>query len=253
MTIDAPVRVLLAGESWNTYAVHTKGASAYTTAGYEEGAEQLIRELRGRGVQVSYLPNHAVVERFPYTADELAASYDVVVLSDLPADSVLLPHAVFVQGERRPNRARTIGEFVAGGGGLLMVGGYMSFAGFEGRARYGATPLADALPVTMSRHDDRMETPDGVVPSIVAAHPVLNGLPDEWPYFLGYNQVVAKPGASTVLAFGDDPLLVLAEHGSGRVGAFTSDCSPHWGSPAFMAWPHYGPFWAQLVGHLAGR
>lgn len=253
MTTDAPVRVLLAGESWNTYAVHTKGASAYTTAGYEEGAEQLISELRGRGVQVSYLPNHAVVERFPYTADELAASYDVVVLSDLPADSLLLPHAVFVQGERRPNRARTIGEFVAGGGGLLMIGGYMSFAGFEGRARYGATPLADTLPVTMARHDDRMETPEGVVPAVVGAHPVLNGLPDEWPYFLGYNQVAAKPGASTVLAIGDDPLLVLGEHGSGRVAAFTSDCSPHWGSPAFMAWPHYGAFWAQLVGHLAGR
>lgn len=241
-------RVLLAGESWSTFAQHTKGLAAYTTSGYEEGAEQLIEVLRESGVSVDYLPNHLVVEQFPYSAAELRERYDVVILSDIPADSFLLPPAVFVRGERRPNRLASINEFVEGGGGLIMVGGYMSFSGFDGHARYGLTPLAEALPVTMLVHDDRIETPEGVVPVPVAtSHPVLDGLPGEWPYFLGYNRTIAKPDAEVLMTVGEDPFVVVGEFGAGRTAAFASDCSPHWGSPEFMAWPHYGQFWTSLV------
>jgi uncharacterized membrane protein len=158
------VRVLLAGESWSSYGFHVKGASAYTTASYEEGAQPLIQALQSGGCDVTYLRNHDVVENFPYRVYELAASFDVVILSDVPSDSFLLPKAVFVSGERRPNRLSTLGDFVEAGGGLLMVGGYMSFAGYDGRARYGMTTLADVLPVHTTLHDDRVETPQGVVP-----------------------------------------------------------------------------------------
>jgi uncharacterized membrane protein len=142
MSDTHPVRVLLAGESWSSYGIHVKGASAYTTAGYEEGAAPLIAALEAHGCDVTYLPNHLAVEQFPYTAEELQQAYDVVVLSDLPADSLLLPRAVFIDGERRPDRMAALADFVEAGGGLLMVGGYMSFAGFDGKARYGATVLA---------------------------------------------------------------------------------------------------------------
>ncbi|MEY2457554.1 MAG: hypothetical protein QOK06_2659, partial [Acidimicrobiaceae bacterium] len=116
-------RVLLAGESWTSFGIHTKGMTSYETATYEEGAEQLIAVLRAEGAEVTYMPNHRVVEGFPYDVDELASSYDVIILSDVPADSFLLPHAVFVGGERRPNRLAVISEFVRRGGGLIMVGG----------------------------------------------------------------------------------------------------------------------------------
>lgn len=245
-------RILIAGESWNTFAQHTKGLASYTTAGYEEGAEQLIAVLREEGMQVDYMPNHLIVEHFPYDAAELAGKYDVVVLSDAPADSFLLPQAVFVKGERRPNRLAVIGEYVNNGGGLLMVGGYMSFSGFEGRGRFSLTPLADVLPVEMLIHDDRIEAPQGVVPIASAEHPILEGLPEEWPYFLGYNRFRAKENAQTILGVAGDPFLVVGEHGSGRVAAFASDCSPHWGSPEFMAWPSYRPFWSQLVNWVGG-
>jgi len=58
-----------------------------------------------------------------------------------------------------------------------------------------------------------------------------------------------------LLTVGDDPFLAVGEAGEGRVAAFASDCSPHWGSPEFLAWPYYGPFWSQLVEWLgsAGR
>ncbi len=246
-------RVLLAGESWNTYAIHTKGGNSYTTSAYEEGADVLIGVLSEAGHEVSYMPNHRVVEDFPYSVADLAALCDVVMLSDLPSDSLLLPHAVFIEGQRRPDRTAVLADFVRAGGGLCMVGGYMSFAGFEGRARWGATRLAEALPVTMSRYDDRTEVPDGVNPMVVASHEVVAGLPEAWPYFLGYNQVVAKPEAQVVVTAGADPLLVVGSLGEGRTAAFTSDCAPHWGSPEFMAWPGYAPFWSQLVTWLAGQ
>jgi len=245
------LRILIAGESWNTYAVHTKGASSYTTSSYSEGAEKLIEDLESSGHDVTFMPNHEAVEQFPFTAAELDDRFDVIILSDLPSDSLLLPHAVFIEGERRPNRMTAIGEWVSSGGALLMVGGYMSFGGFEGRARYGSTPLADVLPVRMLDTDDRVETPEGIVPLVASSHPVLKGIDGEWPYFLGYNRFTAKSGAETILTVGDDPMLVVGAHGTGRVGAFASDCSPHWGSPAFMTWPHYRRFWSQLVQWLA--
>ena len=55
------------------------------------------------------------------------------------------------------------------------------------------------------------------------------------------------------MTVGADPFLVVGEHGQGRVGAFASDCSPHWGSPEFMAWPSYAPFWANLIDWLGAR
>lgn len=245
-------RILFAGESWSTYAVHTKGANSYTTSAYEEGAKDLLAALASSGFDVSYMRNHEAAEGFPYTPEELASRFDVVVLSDIPADSLLLPHAVFAKGEKRPNRLRSLAKFVERGGGLLMVGGYMSFAGFEGRARYASTPLAEALPVEISHHDDRVEEPEGVNPVVARQHPILEGVSGNWPYFLGYNRFKAKAGSEVILSVGEDPFLVIDRRGSGRVAAFASDCSPHWGSPEFIAWPHYSTFWSRLTAWLAG-
>jgi uncharacterized membrane protein len=140
---------------------------------------------------------------------------------------------------------------VHGGGGFLMVGGYMSFSGFEGKARYHGTPIERLLPVRMLGYDDRAETPAGVVPGVKAGgHPVLAELPGAWPHFLGYNRLLPD-GGEVLLAFeDDDPLLVVDAAGDGRVAGFASDCSPHWGSPEFMAWDGYGPFWSRLLGWL---
>lgn len=247
------VRVLVAGESWSSYAFHVKGASAYSTASYEEGAAPLIEALEEGGCEVTYLPNHHAVERFPYQVDELVAAVDVVILSDLPSDSLLLPKAVFVAGERRPDRLAMLGEYVRAGGGLLMVGGYMSFAGYDGKARYGMTALADILPVQVALQDDRVETPQGLVPRVVGKHPIVDGLGSDWPYFLGYNRVTSKPESETPVTIGNDPLLVTSRRGNGRVASFTSDCAPHWGSPQFLTWPGYATLWCRTVQWLAGQ
>jgi uncharacterized membrane protein len=142
---------------------------------------------------------------------------------------------------------------VAGGGGLIMVGGYLTFQGIDGRARWAGTPVEEALPVTMLPTDDRVEMPSGVVPTVrLADHPIVAGLAVDWPALLGYNRVVPRPGAEVVVWVGDDPLIVAGQHGGGRGVAFTSDCGPHWCPPAFVGWSGYATLWQQLVGWAAG-
>lgn len=246
-------RILLAGETWFSYGVHQKGFSSYTTGTYDEGQTELVRALRERGWTVEHIPNHLATEQFPWTAEELRR-YDLVVLSDISADTLQLHPDTFLRGQRRPDRLAAIAEFVAAGGGFLMVGGYMSFSGFEGKARFQGTAIEEVLPVKMLGFDDRVETPQGVTPTARStSHPILAAVPVEWPHFLGYNRVVSD-GGEVLLKVGGDPFLVVGTHGHGRTAAFASDCSPHWGSPEFMAWEGYGPFWnALMLWLIAGR
>jgi uncharacterized membrane protein len=128
----------------------------------------------------------------------------------------------------------------------------MSFSGFGGNACYHNTIFADVLPVKMLGHDDRVECPEGINPDVAGDHAILAGTGPAWPHFLGYQRLVAKEGTETLLRADADPFLVVGSHGKGRVAAFASDCSPHWGSPEFVGWEHYSRFWSQLAGWLAG-
>ncbi len=249
---DIPRRVLLAGETWLSYGIHQKGFSAYTTGGFEVGSDEFVAALTAHGWDVAHIANHLATQQFPTTTGALD-QYDLVILSDIGADTLLLHPDTFVRGERTPNRLALIDEWVRAGGALLMIGGYMSFAGFEGKGRYHATPVERCLPVEIKGYDDRAERPEGVHPRLQDGHhPILRGLPEPWPYFLGYNRLTAKPQGQVLLAVEDDPFLVVGPRGDGRSAAFASDCSPHWGSPQFMAWEGYGTFWNQLLSWLAG-
>jgi uncharacterized membrane protein len=244
--------VLLVGESWVTHAVHQKGFDHFHTTTYTEGAGVLIDALEGRGHALEYVRAHEVATRFPTTPEELAR-HDVVILSDIGANSFLLAPETFVESKLGVNRLTLLADRVRAGGGLLMVGGYMSFAGIEGRARYGRSPLADVLCVEMLDRDDRVELPEGVVPTVVdGAHPALGGAHGAWPALLGYNQVRARDGATTLVRAGDDPLLVVGEAGAGRTAAFTSDLAPHWAPPAFVEWECYASLWSGLVDWIGG-
>jgi uncharacterized membrane protein len=229
-----------------------KGFSTYSTGSYAVGLTELVEGLRAHGHEVTHITNHDAVEAFPWTLADFEL-FDVVILSDISADTIQLHPACIDRGERIPDRLRVLAEHVRRGHGLLMVGGYMSFSGFGGKARYQSTPLAPVLPVELLGHDDRIETPEGVTPEIQKPHPVLEGIATDWPYFLGYNRLIAKGEAEVLMTAEGNPFLVLGVAGEGRAAAFASDCSPHWGSPAFIAWPDYGRFWNQLVAWLGGR
>ena len=167
------MRVLLCGESWVTHSLHIKGVDSFTTSAYVEGAGQLRAALAASGIEAEYLPGHLVPGQFPGSASDLAR-YDAVILSDIGANSLLLSPDTFERSAVAPNRLTELGRYVRDGGGLLMIGGYLSFAGIEGKARYHRTPVEDALPVVISETDDRAEMPQGVVPAARAPdHPVL--------------------------------------------------------------------------------
>ena len=242
------MRVLLAGESWVTHSVHVKGVDSFDTSTYVEGAGRLIEALEAAHLEVDYLPAHLVPPRFPGTAGELA-KYGAVILSDIGANSLLLAPATFERSEAAPNRLTSVEQYVRDGGGLLMIGGYLSFAGIDGKARYHDTPVEAALPVLISATDDRVERPSGAAPQPVASgHPVLRDVPDgAWPDLLGYNRVTARPEAEVLARCGDDPLIVCWEYHAGRSAVFTSDCAPHWAPPGFMAWAGYGALWPGLI------
>lgn len=243
-------RVLLAGESWVSGGAHIKGSDIFTQPHYEEGGAELVRGLTTAGIEVTRIPAHLVAREFPDCLTELG-KYDVVVLSDVGADSFELTDDC-LSGRRSVSRLRILAEWVAAGGSLLMIGGYMSFAGFSGRARYARSPLAAVLPVTMSDFDDRVERPDGVEPRVEhPSHPTVASLPAVWPFVLGYNRVAAKVGATTVVRVDDDPLLVVHEHSAGRVAAFTTDCAPHWASLEFLEWSRFADVFRNLVMWLA--
>ena len=245
-------RILIAGESWVTHSVHQKGFDSFTTTTYTEGVGPLRTALEAGGFDVEYQPSHVAARSFPDTAEALGA-YGAVVLSDIGTNTLLLHPDTFDRSVPRPDRLAAIGEYVAGGGGLVMVGGYLTFQGIDAKARYAGTPVEAALPVTLLSGDDRVETPAGVEPTIlVASHAIVAGLPDRWPALLGHNHVVPRPDATVLVMVGDHPLVVAGGHGLGRSVAFTSDCGPHWCPPPFVAWDGYARLWQQILGWVTG-
>ena len=246
------VRVLVAGESWTTHSIHIKGYDSFETSSYTEGGTEMIAALRAGGIHVTYQPAHVAMNEFPATVDAFRA-FDVVFLSDIGANTLLLPHATFARSEPTPNRLKAIRAFVEGGGGLLMIGGYLTFQGFQAKGNYHGTDVEAVLPVVFDAGDDRRERPEGVRPSIdKRRHPAMAGL-SRWPAFLGYNRATARSDAEVLATVDGDPFVAVREIGKGRSAIFASDCGPHWGPPAFLAWPGYGRLWCNLANWLAGR
>lgn len=231
-----------------TMSTHIKGVDSFTTHSYVEGVGPLRDALTAAGHSTTHLPAHLVPQQFPDDAAALA-DYDLVVLSDIGANSIQLAPRVIDRSERGHDRLANLAAWVADGGALLMVGGYLSFTGFEGKAAFRQSPLAPSLPVELLPEDDRVELPAGAAPSVLRQdHPAVGGAGAQWPHLLGYNRVRARAGATTLAEIAGDPLLVVGEHGKGRTAAFTSDCSPHWAPPEFCErWDGYGNLFDGLV------
>lgn len=246
-------RVLIAGESWVTHSIHTKGFDSFTTTEYNEGVHWLRAALEANGWDVDHMPGHLVARAFPASVEAFNA-YDVVMLSDIGANTILLHPDTFNRSKPLPNRLEVLRDYVAQGGGYVMIGGYLTFQGIDAKGQYAGSAAEDALPVTLMRTDDRVEAPAGVAPTVTdAAHPILRDVKGAWPALLGYNRVAARPGASVIATAGADPLLVAGGHGEGRSVAFMSDCGPHWAPPPFVDWTGYAALWNGIAEWAGGH
>jgi uncharacterized membrane protein len=244
-------KILLAGESWVSTASHIKGFDQFATVTYHTGADELLKALKQTAFDVTFMPAHEAQRDFPQSMEALS-QYDAVVLSDLGSNTLLLHPDTWIHSKTTPNRLRLLRDYVRGGGGLLMFGGYYSFQGINGGARYHRTPVEDVLPVTCLPNDDRVEVPEGFTPVPTGTdHAILQGLDGAWPVLLGFNEVKVKDGAEVLATVSSDygslPLLVTGRYGEGRTIAWTSDVGPHWLPQPFIAWPGYKTLFANML------
>lgn len=250
------LQILLVGESWVSTASHIKGFDQFATATYHTGADAFVALLEKQGANVEWIKAHDVPKDFPSTGEGLA-KYDVVILSDIGSNAILLHTDTWLHSRQTPNRLKLLRSYVRNGGGLLMVGGYYSFQGINGAARFRGTPVEDVLPVTMMPYDDRLEVPEGCYWASVNTDPITADLSlSEAPPLLGLNEVVARPDAKVLLCTDTDegrthPLLVIGDVGEGRSAAWTSDIGPHWMPNEVLAWSGTGTLFGRLLRWLA--
>jgi uncharacterized membrane protein len=255
------IRVLYVGDS----AVSAGAVSAGSNFSFDrrgvvvENAAQKIIDMwrRNPRYDVTYMTGWDALAQFPETAEALQA-YDVVILSDVDSDSIVLyPAERSARAPMGPNRLKSIRDYVWKGGALAMIGGYATFVGRHNAGNWHGTPVEEALPVDcLAVDDDRAETPEGVTVEVKdSTHPIMKGI--DWspgPIFNGYNRVVPKQAGKVLATFREtgDPLVVVWTFGKGRAMAFTSDIAPHWGA-GFQDWKYYEQFCSQALDWLGSR
>ncbi|MDD5259123.1 MAG: glutamine amidotransferase [bacterium] len=188
-------------------------------------ARYLYGVLNHLGYRLDYVPS-----RRSLTDRQLHKHYDAIILSDYP--SVRISRAA----------QEKLVKMVDNGTGLLMIGGWGSFHGYDGN--YDHSKLAKVLPVRCLARDDRVNCSQGGV--ILPKRDWDPGFScarfKKGPLIGGYNKVVPRPGSKLLLAIRDlqvnlpkislskkeYPLLVAGCSGKGRTACYMSDLAPHW-------------------------
>jgi len=244
--------VLLAGETFIVTSMTAKGYDVGSSANLVNGATRFIAALQAGGLPVTQIGGERCETEFPDTIEALQA-FSAVVLSDVGALSLLLTPATR-RGLAGINRLEVLRRWVHSGGGLMMAGGYTSFQGMDGMARFHDTPVEDCLPVACLPYADGLEAPEGLEPDVVASeHEILVDLPGAWPPILGMNKVVASESPESRILVSCSyrghchPMLAVRNYGQGRTLAWTTDIGPHWLSQTFMNWEKYDTLMCRMV------
>ena len=251
--------VLLAGETFLVTSTVARGYDVGSSHQYVNGALQFIEALAARQIDVRQIGGERCERDFP-TSLEALRDYSVVVLSDVGALSLYFSPETRA-GLPSVDRLELLRKWVEGGGGLIMAGGYTSFQGMDGMARYHDTPVEDCLPVNCLPHSDGLEAPEGLTPRIVpgrGAHPILRDIPSVFPLIMGMNKVVLGGGAPESILLchhrgREHPLLACQSYGKGRSIAWMTDIGPHWLSRDFLNWRHYGQFMENMLSWASGQ
>lgn len=87
-------KVLFVGESWSATLMEVKGFNSFLSSKYETGLGWIDKAIEKAGYEFVYMPNHIANDHFPFTLEELN-EYSCIILSDVGADTLLIPSATF--------------------------------------------------------------------------------------------------------------------------------------------------------------
>ena len=205
---------------------------------------------------VTSMANWELYRLEPGKLEEYLKDSKVLIISDVEAKCFHLYPSFFDRARREnrvvtfPDRLNSIKEWIGNGGGLLMLGGWLSFSGVQGRATWGRSLLSEALPVQCLMYEDLVESSGGFTAEVlIPDHPIVKGLPwNTFPPIFGYNEALPKEGGEILVRIKETghPLIVAGEYGKGRIVTYMSDPAPHWGIN-FELWEGYDSFWTQAI------
>lgn len=185
-------------------------------------------------------------------------AYDVYLIGDLPASAFQ---------SQNQNLLQEVAKRVREGAGLAMLGGTHNF----GSGGYAESPLAELLPVKMSSAEklspgespvrNQIQLPVRMLPTRDGERRYLMQLSTldndrawrQLPVMSGANRLTPKSGAVEILAESErqEPLLIAADTGRGRVLALGVDETWRWHLRGFAA--EHQRFWQQVMLWLARK
>ena len=246
------INVLYAGDTQVNVITSSKGIDSWSFTYYTDSARYLRDALNSDpDIACEHIRGSDAIAKVPSTVEDLR-EYDCLIVSDIGYNNL-----VFQPGNIEPfripmgpDRVSAIHQYVMEGGGFMMIGGWLTFSGLQGKGLYGGTKIEEILPVNCEPRgvDDRMEVTAGFSLDIAKPeHPIVADLPWNEPYlFLGYNKVHLKEDAELIASYDGDPLIATRNVGKGRSSVFTSDVGPHWGG-SFLSWSGYNEFWRRMA------
>ena len=205
--------------------------------------------------QVTSVPVWDFYKLRPGQYEKILDEYDVIVFSDVEGKLFQLNPDFFDKeqfGKRiitYPDRVRLTIEAVKEGKGLMMLGGWYSFTGEQGKGGWGRTMFREILPVNCLNYEDLVESTEGYYPEPTPhGQPVFGNLLAGIPPILGYNQTIENSEGDVLIRVREtgDPLLALRQIEKGKVLVYTSDPAPHWGLN-FVYWKRYNEFWLKCL------
>lgn len=124
------IKVLYVGDTQVNVQTSIKGIDSWTFTYYSDSAHYLIRDM-------------------PSTVDEFG-KYDCVILSDLGFNSVNLQpgNTEAMRIPMGPDRIQGLHDYVVQGGLFMMIGGWLSFSGIQGKGLWGGTKIEEVMPIT---------------------------------------------------------------------------------------------------------
>lgn len=263
---NKPLRVLYIGD----WAFHS--GPRFIESPFEDVVKNVGMQFYGKRLSDSFEKAGATVECWtnwdlynspPGGLEKKLKDLDVLVVSDVEARCFHLFPDFFEPskyGQKEnlvfPERLKAVQRFVERGGGLLMLGGWLSFSGHMEKGGWRRCPYTPALPVECLVGEDLVESSAGFNVRVAdAKHPVTAGLAwDKFRPILGYNEVRPKPEAKVLVTIkgSNHPLVVVSKLGRGRQFLYMSDPVPHWGIN-FVRWSDYDKFWKQALLWAAGK